>query len=93
VPATNTEGPSKQIEHVFFIVRENKTFDALFGDLPGVEGDASPTMKATTAEMDEIWPNLRDLARGFTNADNFNSLAIKSTQGHQWTTYGRAVIR
>ena len=90
VSATNTAGASKQIQHVFFIVRENKTFDALLGDLPGVEGDASLTMKATTAEMDMIWPNLRDLARGFTTADNFYSLAIKSTQGHQWTTYGRA---
>jgi hypothetical protein len=90
VPATNTAGPSKKIEHVFFIVRENKTFDALFGDLPGVDGDPSLTMKATTAEMDAIWPNLRDLARGFTNADNFYSLAVKSTQGHHWTTYGRA---
>ena len=40
VPATNTEGPSAAIKHVFFIVRENKTFDSLLGDIPGVEGDA-----------------------------------------------------
>jgi hypothetical protein len=90
VPATNTAGPSKLIQHVFFIVRENKTFDSIFGDLPGVEGDASQTMKATSAEMDAIWPNIRDLARKFTNADNFYSLAVQSSQGHQWTTYGRA---
>jgi DNA-binding beta-propeller fold protein YncE len=90
VPATNTEGASAAIKHVFFIVRENKTFDTLLGDLPGVEGDASLTMKATTADMDKVWKNFRDLARGFTIADNFYSLAVKSTQGHHWTTYGRA---
>jgi hypothetical protein len=90
VPATNTLGPSPSIKHVFFIVRENKTFDALFGDLPGVEGDPALTLHATTSQMDHVWPNLRDLARAFTVSDNFYSLAVKSTQGHHWTTYGRA---
>ncbi len=45
VPATNTEGPSKAIEHIVFIVRENKTFDALLGDLPSVEGDPTLAMR------------------------------------------------
>ena len=90
VPLTNTEGASPVIQHVFFIVRENKTFDTLFGDLAGVEGDASLTMKATTAEMDQIWTNGRKLARTFTVADNYYTEAVQSTQGHHWTTYGRA---
>jgi hypothetical protein len=91
VPATNTEGPSALIEHVFFIVRENKTFDALLGDLPGVEGSSTEhTMKASSDDMDLVWPNLRALARGFVTFDNFYNLAVKSTQGHTWTTYGRA---
>jgi hypothetical protein len=90
VPATNTEGASKQITHVFFIVRENKTFDSLFGDIPGVEGDPTIMMKATSAAMDKVWPNARKLARTFTVSDNFYSLSVQSTQGHNWTTYGRA---
>lgn len=90
VPATNEEGPSPVIKHVFFIVRENKTFDALFGDLPNVEGDPKYAMKADSAEMDRVWPSLRDLARTFVVSDNFYNLAIQSTQGHNWTTYGRA---
>jgi hypothetical protein len=89
VPPTNMTGPSKAIDRIIFIVRENKTFDALLGDLPGVEGDKAYTLKETTADMDKVWPNFRDLARGFTVADNFYNLAIQSTQGHQWTTYGR----
>ncbi len=88
-PATNTAGPSPVIKHVFFIVRENKTFDSLLGDLPGVDGDPTIMMKATTAEMDQVWTNLRDLGRAFAVSDNYYSLAVKSTQGHNWTTYGR----
>jgi DNA-binding beta-propeller fold protein YncE len=89
VPITNDKGPSQRIDHVIFIVRENKTFDALLGDLPGVEGDPGLTMKTSSADMDGIWTNFRDLARTFTVSDNFYNLAVKSTQGHQWTTYGR----
>lgn len=89
VPPTNTMGASPHIVHVFFIVRENKTFDALMGDLPNVDGDPALAMKSSTAEMDQIWPNFRNLARDFTVGDNFYNVAVKSTQGHQWTTYGR----
>ncbi len=89
VPPTNTMGPSGAIQKIIFIVRENKTFDALLGDLEGVEGDAAYTLKETTADMDKVWPNFRDLARTFTVSDNFYNLAVQSTQGHQWTTYGR----
>jgi DNA-binding beta-propeller fold protein YncE len=88
VPATNTEGPSPSIKHLFFVVRENKTYDALFGDL-GANGDATLTMKATTAGMDEIWPNIRALAKTFARSDNFYASAIRSSQGHMWTAYGR----
>jgi DNA-binding beta-propeller fold protein YncE len=90
VPATNTEGPSPTIKHIIFIVRENKTYDSLFGDFASGEGDSTLTFKPTSAEMDQIWPNLRAIAKGFAMSDNFYSLAVKSTQGHHWTTYGRA---
>jgi hypothetical protein len=89
VPATNTQGASKQIDHVFFIVRENKDFDGLLGDMPGVEGHADLTLKPS-ADMDRIWQNLRALAKTFALSDNFYSDAVYSTQGHNWTTYGRA---
>ena len=89
VPPTNTEGPSPVIKHVFFVVRENKTFDALLGDLPGLEGDPDLTMKAGE-DMDRVWPNFRDLARTFALSDSFHNLAVQSTQGHTWTAYGRA---
>ncbi len=89
VPTTNTAGPSKLIDHVIFVVRENKTFDALFGDLPGLEGEPTDTLKPDHADMDKIWPNIRDLAKTFTNADNSYTEADASMQGHAWTVYGR----
>ena len=89
VPATNETGPSPVVDHVFFIVRENKTFDALFGDLEGVEGEPAYTMKTGAGEMDALWNNLRALATAFAHSDNSYTEADASTQGHAWTTYGR----
>ncbi|MBK8255269.1 MAG: hypothetical protein IPK82_21740 [Polyangiaceae bacterium] len=89
VPPTNTMGPSKAIDRIIFIIRENKTFDAIFGDLPGVEGDPKYTLKETTEDMDKVWVNMRKLAQTFTNSDSFYNVAVQSTQGHQWVTYGR----
>jgi hypothetical protein len=89
VPSTNTDGASKEIEHVFLIVRENKDFDGLFGDFPSVEGDPSYILKTKPGDMDRIWTNLRTLARTFTLSDNYYTDAVYSTQGHVWATYGR----
>jgi len=88
VPASPAEGPSEHIRHIVFIVRENKTYDAVFGDLEGTDGDADLVM--APGEMEEIWPNARLLARSFTNFDNFYTDAEQSVQGHVWTAYGRS---
>src|SRR5207248_896866 len=55
VPATNTDGASAKIRRIFFIVRENKGFDAVLGDLAGVEGQADLTLKTGPGEMDKVW--------------------------------------
>ena len=89
VPATNAEGPSKVIDHIFFILRENKAFDGVLGDLPGVEGDKNYALKQGPGEMDLIWRNFRTLGKMFTIGDNYYTDAIYSTQGHVWATYGR----
>lgn len=89
VPATNTQGPSPVLSHVIVIVRENKGFDSLFGDLPGANGEASYTFKTSAADMDGIWRNVRALARTFAASDNYYTDAVYSTQGHVWATFGR----
>ena len=90
VPSTNEAGPSPLIDHVFIVLRENKTFDGVFGDLPGVAGDAQRTLKADPADMDKLWASLRDLARTFTTSDNHYTSAEVSNQGHTWATFGRS---
>ena len=88
IPATNTGAPSARIDRVVFIVRENKTFDMIFGDMPGVDGD--PNLVGAPGRMDDIWPNTRGLARTFTNFDNYAIAAEQSLQGHVLTTHGRS---
>jgi hypothetical protein len=89
LPPTNTQGPSKQIDHVFFVVRENKTFDGIFGDFPGANGDASLTMKKSSADMDKLWLDFRAAARQFAISDDYYTSAEVSVQGHVWTVFGR----
>lgn len=88
IPTTNTGARSPAIEHVFIVVRENKSFDGLFGDFPGVKGDPVNLM-VPAAEMDGIWGNIRKLAKTFAHGDNFYTSAFLSTQGHLWATHGR----
>jgi hypothetical protein len=69
------------IEHVFVVVRENKTYDAVLGDLSGANGDPKLVLFS-----ESVTPNVHALARAFANLDNFYSLAEQSLQGHEWTT-------
>jgi len=87
IPATNAEGPSKVIKKVVFAVKENKTFDAVFGDMPGLEGD--PKLIMAPGQMEVLFGNERKIAKTFTNFDNYYTSAEQSIQGHIWTAYGR----
>lgn len=87
VPRTNHDGPSPLIQHIVFVVRENKTFDGVFGDVPGLDGD--PKLVLAPGKMDLVWPNLRKVAREFAYGDNFYEDAEASIQGHYWTAFGR----
>jgi DNA-binding beta-propeller fold protein YncE len=87
VPKTNTEGPSKLIQHVVLVVRENKNFDSVLGDLPGVEGE--PKNVLLPGKMDDLYRNFRGIGRTWAVADNYYTDAEYSSQGHVWLTYGR----
>jgi DNA-binding beta-propeller fold protein YncE len=80
-PLPPARGDKTPIEHVVLIVRENKTYDAVLGDLDGTNGTASLAIFGG-----DITPNLHALAKRFSNLDNFYSLAEQSIQGHEWTT-------
>ncbi len=82
------DGPSTRIHHVILVVRENKTFDAILGDLPGYYGDPTLTL-LPQGQMDRVFTNFRALTRAYAGSDNFYSGAEQSLQGHAWTSLGR----
>jgi hypothetical protein len=88
IPADVTSGPSRAIQHVIFIERENKTFDALFGDLPGVDGDPGDIL--APGQQSSIWENARSWATTFAHMDNYYAPAEQSIQGHYWDVFGRS---
>ena len=84
-PLPTVKGGPTPITHVFLIVRENKTYDAVLGDQPHTNGRADLAIFGG-----DITPNLHALASRFANLDNFYSLAEQSLQGHEWTTANMA---
>ena len=71
------------IKHVIYIIKENRTYDQIFGDLGAGDGDASLTMYG-----EAVTPNLHKLARQFGVLDNFYDSGEVSGDGHVWSTAG-----
>jgi hypothetical protein len=69
------------IRHVIYIIKENRTYDQIFGDLKVGNGDPSLTMYG-----EEITPNEHRLARQFGVLDNFYDSGEVSGNGHVWST-------
>ncbi len=67
------------IEHVFFIVKENRTYDQVFGDLARGNGDPALVMYGR-----DISPNHHALAEKYVLLDNFYTGGAISFDGHQW---------
>jgi YVTN family beta-propeller protein len=68
------------IKHVIYVIKENRTYDQVFGDLPKGNGDP-----ALDLFKDDSAPNHRALARKFVTLDNFYADADVSADGHNWT--------
>jgi YVTN family beta-propeller protein len=67
------------IEHVFFIVKENRTYDQILGDLPKGNNDPKLAMYGR-----DITPNHHALAEKYVTLDNFHCGGAISFDGHQW---------
>jgi DNA-binding beta-propeller fold protein YncE len=74
----------RQIKHVIYIVKENRTYDQVFGDLPRGNGDPS------LAILSPFSPNHMQLAMGFVLMDNFHDSGTVSGDGWNWSTAARA---
>jgi DNA-binding beta-propeller fold protein YncE len=76
----------QKIQHVVYIVKENRTYDQILGDLPVGNGD--PTL---TQFPQPVTPNFHALASSFVDFDNFYDTGNGSMDGWQWTTAGRTL--
>jgi hypothetical protein len=74
-------GGTNPIRHVIYVLKENRTYDQIFGDLPVGDGDASLTMYG-----EDITPNQHKLALQFGVLDNFYDSGEVSGDGHLWST-------
>jgi YVTN family beta-propeller protein len=76
---------SDHVKHVIYIVKENRTFDQLLGDLHnGSEGDPSLAIFGQT-----ITPNFHAIAKQFVTLDNFMDPGDGSMDGWSWSLQGR----
>jgi YVTN family beta-propeller protein len=76
---------SHRIEHVFYIIKENRTYDQVLGDLPQGNGDKSLTIFGR-----DITPNLHALAERFVLLDSTYCCGEVSGDGWCWSTQGMA---
>ncbi|HZD76294.1 MAG TPA: bifunctional YncE family protein/alkaline phosphatase family protein [Acidobacteriaceae bacterium] len=78
-------GDPSLIKHVFMIIRENRTYDQMLGDVAAGNGDSS---LAVFGGKDT--PNVHNLVTRFPLFDNFYDPSRQSADGHQWITEGLA---
>ena len=86
-------GDPSKIKHVFVIIRENRTYDQILGDVPGGNGDATLAVfgdHSTYAEYPVVTPNAHMLVQRFPLLDNFYDPSRQSADGHNWITQAMA---
>ncbi|MFE7857477.1 phosphoesterase [Streptomyces sp. NPDC057403] len=72
-------GDPSTIKHVFLLVKENRTYDQVYGDLPQGDGDSS-----LTTFGENVTPNQHAMADQFGLYDNFYDVGTNSAEGHNW---------
>lgn len=85
-PIPHRHGEPSVFKHVLYIIKENRTYDQVFGDLEIGVGDPSLCIFG-----EEVTPNHHKLAREFVLLDNFYCCGSLSATGHQWTNEGYSV--
>ncbi|WP_432169405.1 alkaline phosphatase family protein [Streptomyces sp. 1222.5] len=79
VPVPARLGEPSTIKHVFLLVKENRTYDQVFGDVP--EGNGDPSLAQFGAN---VTPNQHALAEQFGLYDNTYDIGTNSAEGHNW---------
>ncbi len=80
-PIPSRVGAASPIKHVFYVIRENRTYDQILGDLGRGDGDPDLALFG-----EDVTPNAHALARQFVTLDNFYVNAEVSYDGHAFST-------
>ncbi len=81
-PIPTKIGNPSPIKHCLYIIRENRTYDQVFGDMK--EGNGDPQL---CLFPEKITPNAHRLARDFVLLDNFYCEGEVSAEGHEWSMW------
>jgi YVTN family beta-propeller protein len=79
-PVPERHGEPSIFKHVVYIIKENRTYDQVFGDLKKGEGDPQLCIFGR-----DVTPNHHKLVEEFVLLDNFYCSGVASADGHQWT--------
>lgn len=80
-PVPERIGEPSLIKHVVYIIKENRTYDQILGDV--AEGNGNPSL---CIFGEDVTPNQHKLVREFVLLDNTYCSGILSADGHQWST-------
>jgi hypothetical protein len=80
VPVPERIGEPSVFKHVVYIIKENKTYDQVFGDMKEGRGDSSLCVFG-----ERYTPNIHALARQYGWMDNYYASGKSSAEGHQWS--------
>jgi YVTN family beta-propeller protein len=79
VPVPARHGEPSVFKHVIYVIKENRTYDQVFGDMKEGDGDSKLCIFG-----EDVTPNHHKLAREFTLLDNFYCSGVLSADGHTW---------
>jgi DNA-binding beta-propeller fold protein YncE len=83
-------GDPSLIKHVFLIIRENRTYDQILGDVKGGNGDPALAVFGDNATFGSVTPNAHLLVERFPLLDNFYNPSRQSADGHNWIVQAMA---
>ena len=83
-------GDPSKIKHVFVIIRENRTYDQILGDVAAGNGDSSLAVFGSTGIYGNVTPNAHALVERFPLFDNFYDPSRQSADGHNWIVQAMA---
>ncbi|QDV22395.1 bifunctional YncE family protein/alkaline phosphatase family protein [Aureliella helgolandensis] len=83
VPVPEKLGQPSSFKHVIYVIKENRTYDQVFGDMPAGRGS-----RALCTFPERVTPNHHALASRFGLLDNYYCNGVLSADGHSWATEG-----